>query len=213
MDSRSGAVTLMRPEQIGEVAAAMSRAFADDPLLVYALPDPSERAKRSQALFADGLRYAERVGAVYVPAEGPIGAAMCWPLPYPELDPDDPANPDTLTALLGSEAGSRFAAAVGPVEELSSRLVPPPSWHLPALAVNPAHQGRGIGSALMRAFLARATELELPAGLTTWAPSNVPFYRRLGLEVVAAGVEPSSGLDYWLMARFPTAQAPAAHPS
>jgi GNAT superfamily N-acetyltransferase len=66
------------------------------------------------------------------------------------------------------------------------------------LGVDPAAQGLGIGTALMRAFFTRAAADQLPACWVTWTPRNVAIYERLGGEVVGEGVVPGAERKYWL---------------
>ena len=53
-------------------------------------------------------------------------------------------------------------------------------------------QGRGIGTALIRTFVARDAADHLPACWATWTPRNVAFYRRTGGELVGEGVAPGA---------------------
>ena len=58
---------------------------------------------------------------------------------------------------------------------------------LSPLAVSPDHQGRGIGSDLVRRVVARADDLGHPAVILEGSPA---FYGRLGFEPAAAhGIE------------------------
>jgi GNAT superfamily N-acetyltransferase len=55
-------------------------------------------------------------------------------------------------------------------------------WYLSTLSVEPASQGRGIGSALMEPGIARVDADRLGAYLETQRRANIPFYRRFGFE-------------------------------
>lgn len=192
----------------GDVAAAgaaIARAFQDEPILVHVLPDPAERARRAPAFFAQGLALARLVGIVYAPVAGPTGSVFGWPLPMKEVPPERlaAAGVQPLSDTLGAEAATRFAALEGHVEAEMARLVPQPCWYLAAIGVDPSHQGRGIGGALARAFLADAVAAGLPACLWTDRPANLPFYRGLGMALVGEGTAPGSGLLYWIFRRDP----------
>ncbi|MEA2585781.1 MAG: hypothetical protein QOF33_3866 [Thermomicrobiales bacterium] len=185
--------------------AAIARAFQDEPMLVHVLPDPTERARRAPAFFAQGLAFARLVGAAYAPVAGPTAAVFGWPLPLEELPPERlaAAGLQPLPDVLGAEAAARFAALEASVEAAQARLVPPPCWYLAAIGVDPAHQGQGIGGALARAVLAQAAAAGLPACLWTDRAANLPFYRGLGMGLVGEGVAPGSGLRYWIFRRDP----------
>jgi GNAT superfamily N-acetyltransferase len=192
----------------GDVAAAgaaIARAFQDEPMLVHVLPDPAERAQRAPVFFAQGLAFARLVGAAYAPVAGPTGAVFGWPLPLKEVPPERlaAAGVEPLPTVLGEEAAARFAALEAHIEAAQAHLVPPPCWYLAAIGVDPAHQGRGIGGALARAFLADAAAAGLPVCLWTDRAANLPFYRGLGMALVGEGVAPGSGLRYWIFRRDP----------
>jgi ribosomal protein S18 acetylase RimI-like enzyme len=59
-----------------------------------------------------------------------------------------------------------------------------PHWYLSMLGVDPACQGRGYGSALLKAGLARCDADGLPAYLESSNPKNIPLYERFGFEVM-----------------------------
>jgi len=57
-------------------------------------------------------------------------------------------------------------------------------WYLPLIAVDPAHQGSGIGSELMKAAMSRIDEDGLPSYLESSNPRNISLYERYGYEVM-----------------------------
>jgi ribosomal protein S18 acetylase RimI-like enzyme len=59
-----------------------------------------------------------------------------------------------------------------------------PHWYLPWLGVDPALQGRGLGSLMLKHTLRRVDETGLPAYLESSNPKNIPLYERLGFEVL-----------------------------
>jgi len=77
-----------------------------------------------------------------------------------------------------------------------------PHWYLSVLAVDPASQRSGVGSALMEPALTRCDQQRMPAYLESSREANVPFYRRFGFELtkrIRIQGEPS----LWLMWREP----------
>ena len=59
-----------------------------------------------------------------------------------------------------------------------------PHWYLGVLGVDPDFQGRGLGTALLNAFLRRVDSDCAPSYLETDRRENVPFYERVGFETV-----------------------------
>ena len=86
-----------------------------------------------------------------------------------------------------------MAEALGPaiasdtfsiLEEMADYHIKEPHWYLPMIGVDPAQQGRGIGSALLRHGLAKCDEDHLPAYLESSRPANVPLSERNGFQVL-----------------------------
>lgn len=57
-------------------------------------------------------------------------------------------------------------------------------WHLPATDVDPRLQGKGYGAAMLRTSLTACEDAHVAAYLESTNPSNVPFYRRFGFDVI-----------------------------
>jgi GNAT superfamily N-acetyltransferase len=69
-----------------------------------------------------------------------------------------------------------------------------PCWYLPLIGVDPAHQGRGCGSALLQYALARCDRDGIPAYLESSNPRNISLYLRHGFEImghIQAGSSPT----------------------
>jgi GNAT superfamily N-acetyltransferase len=71
-------------------------------------------------------------------------------------------------------------------ESLDARHPTAPHWYLGTLGVEPSLQGRGVGTALTRSWLARVDPDGLLAYLETDRAENLPFYARFGFQPVAA---------------------------
>jgi GNAT superfamily N-acetyltransferase len=61
-----------------------------------------------------------------------------------------------------------------------------PHWFLPLLAVDPSHQGKGYGSALLQPVLERCDREKQLAYLESSNPRNIPLYERHRFEVLGA---------------------------
>jgi hypothetical protein len=61
-------IVRLAEQDVSAAAAALARAFQDDPLQTYVFPDPVERAARSPAHFAPLLRYGLLFGEVLTTA-------------------------------------------------------------------------------------------------------------------------------------------------
>lgn len=79
--------------------------------------------------------------------------------------------------------------------------MPNPHWYLEAIGVDPEREGRGFGSALVRAGMQRADRDQTPVYLETETERNVRFYEHLGFEVVEQTSAAGLNLPLWLMVR------------
>jgi len=101
------------------------------------------------------------------------GAALWLP---PGIDPDHAA----LEASLPEAQTAEFAAVF---EERARHHPSEAHWYLPMIGVDPAHQRKGCGAALLRETLRQCDRDHLPAYLESSNPANINLYQRHGFEV------------------------------
>ena len=82
---------------------------------------------------------------------------------------------------------------------VASREPDEPLALLDSIAVEPAAQGRGIGSALIECGLSRARADGRGVLLETGNPRNVPLYERHGFRLIDEGDAPGGGPHVWFM--------------
>ncbi|MGW1010419.1 GNAT family N-acetyltransferase [Streptomyces termitum] len=195
--SQTNTPTTAGPADAPLVSAALARAFDGDPMMRWFFPDDTTRP--------DGLgRYFTtlftRQYAPHGVCERTASAAAFWVSP----EGADKAVPDAetiglLTGILGDRAplfrdAVQAAAAHGPRE---------PHWYLAVLGADPAAQGQGHGSALLRSGLAKADADGLPVYLESSKAENLPVYRHFGFEVLGEFALPGGGPTLWAMRRPP----------
>jgi ribosomal protein S18 acetylase RimI-like enzyme len=81
-----------------------------------------------------------------------------------------------------------------------------PHWYLPLIGVDPACQGKGYGSALLRYVTDRFDREGAVAYLESSNPRNIPLYERHGFEQVAR-IQAGSSPTMVAMVRRPRAAA------
>lgn len=180
----------------------MADAFMDDPGWRAVGPDGD---KRLHAYIRRVCRGALRVcansgGPVWhVEADGRVAAVLAgvepggWPPPQLRSLGHQAAGP----VLAGPRVLVRSLAADG---VLHSGHPAEPHLFVFMLAVDPVHQRRGMGRALLSAAVERAEELGVPAYLDTAKPANVPYYASFGFEEMGLGELPR-GAHIWFMQR------------
>ena len=191
----------VRQDEVEAAAAVIARAFHEDELNVHLYPDDRERSRLAPAMFEAIVRYDFLFGQVDRLPE--LAAVATWLRPG---DADE--TPERLTEAgfddLPDEVpldtlGEVFAF----VEQAHARAIPEPHWYLRLLGVAPGRQRRGLGGALLKHGLARASDSGHPCFLETFSERNVPFYLHHGFELVVEDVEPVSGLRFWSFLRSP----------
>jgi ribosomal protein S18 acetylase RimI-like enzyme len=80
-----------------------------------------------------------------------------------------------------------------------------PHAYLWFLGVSPAAQGRGVGSALLRAASVRLDAQRMPAYLETGTTRNVALYERHGFKVLSEHRARPEAPTMWSMWREPGA--------
>lgn len=151
-------------------------AFASDPCLRYLLDTP-EKLLRAFHPFADAMGGAALdLGSAWLADDG--AAAALW------LPPDVTSNQDAMLAVIGEHAREAKMPTLGAVGEAMAAYHPEePHWYLAMIGVDPVHQGRGYGSAVLKESLRRCDKDGVAAYLESSNPKNVPLYERFGFEV------------------------------
>jgi ribosomal protein S18 acetylase RimI-like enzyme len=193
------------PQRAAAAGDCLARAFTDDPVWAGVFPDPVERPYRLAALFRALVR-------MHLHGQRPLttpdlaGVAL-WRPPGSRARLRDTvrstfAMPRAVASFPRDER-RRLLATLRQFEGRRAALVPEPHWYLESIGVEPARQGEGIGTALVRCVLDEADTRGTPAYLETETPANVRFYEGLGFEVVEQHVAQAVGVPVWLMVRPP----------
>ena len=192
-----------RRADVRALARTLGRAFHDDPVMTWMLPDVAARARGLPRMFATLTRHHFLGGGGMEVARGSdtIGAAALW----------DPPGGWKQSRLEGLIMTPGFIWAFGPrasvgqeVAETMKRLHPEePHWYLAVIGSDPSVRGKGFGQALMASRLDRVDAGHAPAYLESTKPDNVPYYQRFGFEVTGEIVLPNGGPTMWPMWRQP----------
>jgi len=204
MTTESG-VTSLAPPAVNAAADVLARAFEDDPVVVWLVPDDQQRSRDLPWAMNLMTRYALKYGQIDTTAGQPEAVAL-W------LPPESPII-GTLRIMctgmwlaplkLGFGVFGRYLKWANFSEHLHKRDMPPRHWYLPLIGVDPPHQGKGFGGRLMERALARADADRVPCYLENTKERNLPFYQKHGFEVIVEEKVAEDGPTIWTMKREP----------
>ena len=183
--------TTERERAIATVVAA----FIADPVTRWAYPDARQYITSFPRIVeAFGGRAFDK-GSAHSVSE--LTAVALW-LP-PGVEPDGEAMGEIIAETVSEHL---MEDLVGFAEKQSTMHPHEPHWYLPLIGVDPAYQGRGLGSALLSHAGAIADEAGLPAYLEATNLNNRRLYERHGFEVVNE-IQYGSSPAMWGMRREP----------
>jgi len=100
------------------------------------------------------------------------------------LPPGTAPDGDAIGLVLAETvAPAKHADTFEVLEQMAAAHPTYPHWYLALMGVDPAVQGRGLGSRLLQSGLHRVDADHLPAYLETPNPAAVPLYERHGFVV------------------------------
>jgi ribosomal protein S18 acetylase RimI-like enzyme len=198
-----------RPAQkadISELSHALGRAFYDDPVAMWIMPDDKVRAAHLGKFFATVTRHHHLAGggAEVATDASTIGAAALWDPPGRWKQ----SAREQLMMLPSFLLGFGFRMTTGrKLGELLGRMKQhhpeEPHWYLAVLGSDTIVRGKGYGHALMRSRLDRVDAEHAPAYLESSKFENIAYYQRFGFEVTGELVIPNGGPTLWPMWRAP----------
>lgn len=152
-------------------------AFSADPCMRFAFHEARAFRTHFNAFATAMGGGAFAAGSAYIAGDG--AAAALW------LPPGVEGDSETIGGLVAASTAPERLALLGQVGDAMREYHPhEPHWYLPLIGVDPAHQGRGLGSLLLKAALRRCDADGVAAYLESSNPKNVPLYERYGFEVL-----------------------------
>jgi GNAT superfamily N-acetyltransferase len=171
-EKSTSVVGALAPNDLYRATAVLVLAFVHDPVVRWQYPDPVEYLR----LFPEFVR-AFGGGAIgqgtarYVGEH--LGVAL-WLPPGANLD---------HAAIEATLPPGRDVEIAAVLEQLASYHPTEPHWYLPLIGVDPVHQGKGYGAALLDDTLHRCDRDHVAAYLEATNPANIPFYERHGFKL------------------------------
>jgi ribosomal protein S18 acetylase RimI-like enzyme len=195
-------VRLTKPD-IERAANVLTRAFQDDALESYFIPDTEVRHKLLPYFFQYRIRFGILYGEVYSTSPEMEGIAIWFPPSKSDMTSWKMmrAGGISLQRKVGKEIISKMTFVNKHVTNIRKQHAPFPHWHLFPMGVDPSHQGKGFASTLLRPMLKRIDTEGLACYLETQNERNVSIYQHFGFKVVHAEVLPDTDIMHWAMIR------------
>ncbi|MGC0329585.1 ribosomal protein S18 acetylase RimI-like enzyme [Streptomyces sp. SAI-170] len=182
------------------VVALLDRAFLDDPVSGWVFPGEAYRRATHHRLMAAFTDIVLADGWIDLTEDG--AACALW-LSVPAEEHQEEGDEDGFAQM--REAVDPQNERVELIGRLTAGIHPSDRAHayLWMIGVDPAQQGRGLGTALVEHVLERCDRDGLPAYLEASNARSRALYERLGFEVLGAPLELPDGPSMWPMWREP----------
>jgi GNAT superfamily N-acetyltransferase len=198
--------TRIVPATLADVPAladVLARSFDGYPMITWPLLIDDDAGERIRDMFlwldmdmtGEGWTWRTQDGAGVMALIPPEGAARMVEL-------DRVTGP--RIGGLAPDGGARYSAFW---DWVLAGFPDEPNWFIDHLGVDPARQGDGVGSSLLRFALGKASADRLPLFLETGRERNVDYYTRFGFEVFHDDDAPGGGPHVWFMRRDPGRRA------
>jgi ribosomal protein S18 acetylase RimI-like enzyme len=205
MDPTPIEVKPLTSSMLDTAASTLAQAFMADPMFEWVFPDPGTRLAKLTVLNRLPLEYALRYDLRVRHTDDGRCVAI-WVPPGQSLTVVGMVRCGMLAApfRIGFRPLARFAKANASMDPVHKQAMHgQPHWQLLIVTVAPVLQGQGRGQALLSDGLGQIDSEGMACYLDTSNPTNLPYYQRLGFEVVKEVPLGRGGPPAWGMRREP----------
>jgi GNAT superfamily N-acetyltransferase len=195
----------IQPNRLTEIVRLYARAFLDDPLFAFFVPDPKKRLEKITHIFEfvanGGLKY----GEILTLENAPESAAILLPSEHIKMTVWQQIACGGLKLCLCAGLGTvrRLSYFNDFSVKLQNRHMNERHRYLQLLGVDPDAQGQGYGGKVLDVILRRAKADHLPLYLETENQKNLPFYADRGFKTLEETRLPGTAIPVWAMAWYP----------
>jgi ribosomal protein S18 acetylase RimI-like enzyme len=174
---------MTRPDMTA-VCEVIGLAFADNPSTLANVRGDSIKARRVMQHAVRVAKFGRPWSEALVAVQGDtvVGALNAAEWPHCQMGMAEKIKTAPAMVWIMRSALPRAFAMMSKRE---ARDPHEPHWHIGPIGVRPQLQGRGIGKALLEAFLATIDEVGSPSFLETDVDRNVALYESVGFAVTS----------------------------
>jgi GNAT superfamily N-acetyltransferase len=188
-------VNVLPPSDRGRANAALTVAFASDPMIRWVLSAPDAYLQVWPSFVEAFAGEAYDHGTAF--AVEHCSAVALW------LAPGAVSDGEAMQLLISEGSDPSISADLDGVFEQMEAFHPSfEHWYLPLIGVDPLAQGRGLGTALMHHVLTDLDRAGMPAYLEATSPRNRTLYERHGFEAIGL-MQHGDSPPMWPMVRYP----------
>ncbi|MBJ7353788.1 MAG: GNAT family N-acetyltransferase [Thermoleophilaceae bacterium] len=200
------AARLATAADVPQLARALARAFADDPVAAWSCPPASLRPYVLERFHGARLRQLLDRGEVWTTDE--LASAALWAQPG-EWKTTAREDLELASALFQRRSLARPSVlmrspmvGIGLTSVERKHPAQPQHWYLAVVGTDPAAQGRGLGSKVLSPILEQCDRDGVAAYLESSKETNLDYYARHGFRVTQEHRLPR-GPTVWAMWRDP----------
>ena len=184
--------------------SVLSKAFSQDPVFNYLIPDTNQRLKTLNHYFQHVIKYGLHYGEVYSTPN--LECISVW------LPPKNSSHTrwkaiKTGALVLPVKVKWKYLALQNKIykftDNLHKKLIPYPHWYLSLIGVEPNHQGKGFGQQLLSTAINRIDPEGKPIYLETNNEKNIEIFKRSGFRILQKIIVPGTKIFHWSLLRNP----------
>ncbi|MFX1594064.1 MAG: GNAT family N-acetyltransferase [Promethearchaeota archaeon] len=190
-------------EHIKPASFMLSRAFQNDPIIRWQIPEASKRLVQAYRIFEIKLRIGIRYGEVYGTSKNLEGIAIWRPpknvnFPYWKYLTKGGFK---LPFKFGRKSAKRMTFVKAVNDSMRNIYMKVPYWYFELIGVDPKFQGQGFASKLIKPMVRHIDKTNLPIYLETTLERNLSFFEHFDFYRLEEIIIPNSNIVSWFMIR------------
>jgi len=202
MSEINGLIRLSK-KHIKPASHVLSRAFQNDPVIRWQIPNVNQRLANLHHFWELALRTGIKYSEAYGTSEDLEGIAVWRPpknvnLSYWKYLKNGAIK---LPFKFGIKVTKRITFFQAVNDSIRNIYMKVPYWYLELIGVDPKYQGKGFAGMLLKPMLSRIDKENLPIWLETNLKRNLSFYEHFDFYILEEIIIPKTHIVNWYMIR------------